>query len=190
MLWSSFVAKIIYILQIIIIFWKLFYFSILFADIVGFTTLSSQCSAQDLVRLLNELFGRFDQLANVSNFIQFGCFTHYCTKYIPKHENLVMDIWLFFSDFFLPWFNKKKWLEEIFKSTNGLKLPNRIQNISEVNILSITKERKYMLWFRDFSYFWVVSLSVITTFSFDHYIFFFVFVEYTYSWPQFFTPNL
>jgi hypothetical protein len=29
--------------------------------------LSSQCSAQELVRLLNELFGRFDQLASVSN---------------------------------------------------------------------------------------------------------------------------
>lgn len=40
--------------------------SILFADIVGFTVLSSQCSAQELVRLLNELFGRFDQLAHVS----------------------------------------------------------------------------------------------------------------------------
>jgi len=43
-----------------------FLFSILFADIAGFTELSSQCSAQELVRLLNELFGRFDQLANVS----------------------------------------------------------------------------------------------------------------------------
>ena len=53
--------------------------SILFADIVGFTVLSSQCSAQELVRLLNELFGRFDQLANVSYI--FLNFTHFLTKY-------------------------------------------------------------------------------------------------------------
>ncbi|XP_039604967.1 adenylate cyclase type 3 isoform X1 [Polypterus senegalus] len=37
--------------------------SILFADIVGFTQLSSTCSAQELVKLLNELFARFDKLA-------------------------------------------------------------------------------------------------------------------------------
>lgn len=46
--------------------------SILFADIVGFTVLSSQCSAQELVRLLNELFGRFDQLAHVSLELSFS----------------------------------------------------------------------------------------------------------------------
>lgn len=40
--------------------------SILFADIVGFTQLSSSCSAQELVKLLNELFARFDKLAAVS----------------------------------------------------------------------------------------------------------------------------
>lgn len=39
--------------------------SILFADIVGFTSLASKCSPQDLVQILNELFGRFDQLAQV-----------------------------------------------------------------------------------------------------------------------------
>ena len=39
--------------------------SILFADIVGFTRLSSGCTAQELVKMLNKLFGRFDQLAKV-----------------------------------------------------------------------------------------------------------------------------
>ncbi|TNN61584.1 Adenylate cyclase type 3 [Liparis tanakae] len=38
--------------------------SILFADIVGFTQLSSTCSAHELVKLLNELFARFDKLAD------------------------------------------------------------------------------------------------------------------------------
>ncbi|KAK2183008.1 hypothetical protein NP493_328g05007 [Ridgeia piscesae] len=37
--------------------------SILFADIVGFMELSSQCTAEEMVKILNELFGRFDQLA-------------------------------------------------------------------------------------------------------------------------------
>ncbi|XP_063358545.1 adenylate cyclase type 8 [Cydia amplana] len=37
--------------------------SILYADIVGFTAISSTYSAQDLVAILNELFARFDRLA-------------------------------------------------------------------------------------------------------------------------------
>ena len=41
--------------------------SILFADIVGFTRLSSGCTAQELVQMLNQLFGKFDQLAAVSS---------------------------------------------------------------------------------------------------------------------------
>ena len=41
--------------------------SILFADIVGFTRLSSGCTAKELVKMLNQLFGKFDQLATVSS---------------------------------------------------------------------------------------------------------------------------
>ena len=40
--------------------------SILFADIKGFTALSSKVSAQELVQTLNELFARFDCLAEVN----------------------------------------------------------------------------------------------------------------------------
>ncbi|XP_039300622.1 adenylate cyclase type 8-like [Nilaparvata lugens] len=40
--------------------------SILFADIKGFTAWASQCSAQELVRVLNDLFAKFDKLATVS----------------------------------------------------------------------------------------------------------------------------
>lgn len=44
-------------------------FSILYADIVNFTPLSEQLSASSLVKILNELFGRFDQIAQVKFFI-------------------------------------------------------------------------------------------------------------------------
>jgi hypothetical protein len=41
--------------------------SILYADIVGFTAISSTYSASELVKILNELFARFDRLAEVKN---------------------------------------------------------------------------------------------------------------------------
>lgn len=41
-------------------------YSILFADIVGFTAFSSTCPAPELVKTLNELFARFDKLSDVS----------------------------------------------------------------------------------------------------------------------------
>lgn len=41
--------------------------SILYADIVGFTRLASDCSPKELVVVLNELFGKFDQIAKVSS---------------------------------------------------------------------------------------------------------------------------
>ena len=47
---------------------KRLYFSILFADIVGFTKMSSGCTAQELVKILNTLFGRFDDLAAVGSY--------------------------------------------------------------------------------------------------------------------------
>lgn len=39
--------------------------SILYADIVGFTKLASSLSPQELVAVLNKLFGRFDDIAKV-----------------------------------------------------------------------------------------------------------------------------
>ncbi len=39
--------------------------SILFADIVGFTAISSTYPASELVHILNELFARFDRLSQV-----------------------------------------------------------------------------------------------------------------------------
>jgi adenylate cyclase 9 len=44
------------------------FFSILFADIVGFTKMSPNKTASQLVGLLNDLFGRFDFLCT-----QCGC---------------------------------------------------------------------------------------------------------------------
>lgn len=40
--------------------------SILYADIVGFTQLATDCSPGELVHMLNELFGKFDQIAKVT----------------------------------------------------------------------------------------------------------------------------
>ena len=39
--------------------------SILFADIKGFTAMASRCTAQELVQILNELYARFDLVAEV-----------------------------------------------------------------------------------------------------------------------------
>lgn len=44
--------------------------SILYADIVGFTAISSTYSASELVKILNELFARFDQLSERYLFLE------------------------------------------------------------------------------------------------------------------------
>lgn len=53
-------------LSLSLLFFLFFFSSILFADVKGFTNLSTTLSAQELVRMLNELFARFDRLAHVS----------------------------------------------------------------------------------------------------------------------------
>lgn len=58
--------------------------SILYADIVNFTPLSEQLTASDLVKTLNELFGRFDQIAQVLILICFSLFM--------LNEIILMDI--------------------------------------------------------------------------------------------------
>ncbi|XP_014676369.1 PREDICTED: adenylate cyclase type 5-like [Priapulus caudatus] len=60
--------------------------SILFADICGFTQLSSQCTAQELVRLLNELFARFDKLAQENHCLRIKILgdCYYCVCGIPE----------------------------------------------------------------------------------------------------------
>jgi len=59
--------------------------SILFADICGFTSLSAQCTAEELIRLLNELFARFDKLANEHHCLRIKLLgdCYYCVCGIP-----------------------------------------------------------------------------------------------------------
>lgn len=60
--------------------------SILFADIVGFTKMSSNKSADQLVRLLNDLFGRFDRLTEINNCEKISTLgdCYYCVAGCPK----------------------------------------------------------------------------------------------------------
>ncbi|XP_044268161.1 adenylyl cyclase 78C-like [Tribolium madens] len=59
--------------------------SVLFADIKGFTALASQCSAQELVRILNELFARFDKLAAENHCLRIKLLgdCYYCVSGLP-----------------------------------------------------------------------------------------------------------
>lgn len=59
--------------------------SILYADIVNFTPLSEQLSASDLVKTLNELFGRFDQLAHDNQCMRIKILgdCYYCVSGLP-----------------------------------------------------------------------------------------------------------
>ena len=65
---------------------RFFYSSILFADICGFTSLSAQCTAEELIRLLNELFARFDRLASEHFCLRIKLLgdCYYCVCGIPE----------------------------------------------------------------------------------------------------------
>ncbi|CAJ0942778.1 unnamed protein product, partial [Mesorhabditis belari] len=63
--------------------------SILFADICGFTNLASECSAEDLVKLLNELFARFDRLAFHNHCMRIKILgdCYYCVSGLPEYRS-------------------------------------------------------------------------------------------------------
>uniref|UniRef100_A0AAY4AIR8 Adenylate cyclase type 8 n=1 Tax=Denticeps clupeoides TaxID=299321 RepID=A0AAY4AIR8_9TELE len=60
--------------------------SILFADVKGFTNLSTTLSAQELVRMLNELFARFDRLAHENHCLRIKILgdCYYCVSGLPE----------------------------------------------------------------------------------------------------------
>ncbi|XP_032825987.2 adenylate cyclase type 9 isoform X1 [Petromyzon marinus] len=60
--------------------------SVLFADIVGFTKMSANKSAATLVRLLNDLFGRFDKLCEVTGCEKISTLgdCYYCVAGCPE----------------------------------------------------------------------------------------------------------
>lgn len=59
--------------------------SLLYADIVNFTPLSEQLSATELVRTLNDLFGRFDQIAQECQCMRIKILgdCYYCVSGLP-----------------------------------------------------------------------------------------------------------
>ncbi|XP_034943359.1 adenylyl cyclase 78C isoform X2 [Chelonus insularis] len=63
--------------------------SILFADIKGFTALASQCSAQELVKVLNDLFARFDRLSAENHCLRIKLLgdCYYCVSGLPTARN-------------------------------------------------------------------------------------------------------
>uniref|UniRef100_A0A3B3ZWN0 adenylate cyclase n=1 Tax=Periophthalmus magnuspinnatus TaxID=409849 RepID=A0A3B3ZWN0_9GOBI len=58
---------------------------ILYADIVGFTQLASDCSPKELVLMLNELFGKFDQIAKENECMRIKILgdCYYCVSGLP-----------------------------------------------------------------------------------------------------------
>ncbi|XP_042367782.1 adenylate cyclase type 4-like [Plectropomus leopardus] len=59
--------------------------SILYADIVGFTKLASTCTPEELVAVLNKLFGRFDDIARKNGCLRIKILgdCYYCVSGLP-----------------------------------------------------------------------------------------------------------
>ncbi|KAJ8007647.1 hypothetical protein DPEC_G00096340 [Dallia pectoralis] len=59
--------------------------SILYADIVGFTQLASSCTPEELVAVLNKLFGRFDDIAKKNKCLRIKILgdCYYCVSGLP-----------------------------------------------------------------------------------------------------------
>jgi len=74
--------------------------SILFADIVGFTSLSATMSAANLVAILNDIFSKFDHLARVHNCEKIStlgdCYfcVSGCPQADPNHATNIVDMGL------------------------------------------------------------------------------------------------
>ncbi|KAL1272117.1 hypothetical protein QQF64_031133 [Cirrhinus molitorella] len=64
--------------------------SILYADIVGFTHLSSTCTPEELVAVLNKLFGRFDDIAKKNGCLRIKILgdCYYCVSGLPDRISL------------------------------------------------------------------------------------------------------
>jgi class 3 adenylate cyclase len=65
--------------------------SILFADIKGFTELASKTSAQQLVKILNDLFAKFDKIAKVS-FFRISCLKPHQIYFVRFQDNNCLRI--------------------------------------------------------------------------------------------------
>uniref|UniRef100_A0A4W4EJY5 adenylate cyclase n=1 Tax=Electrophorus electricus TaxID=8005 RepID=A0A4W4EJY5_ELEEL len=59
--------------------------SILYADIVGFTNLASSCTPEEIVAVLNKLFGKFDEIAKKNGCLRIKILgdCYYCVSGLP-----------------------------------------------------------------------------------------------------------
>ncbi|XP_033109127.1 adenylate cyclase type 8-like [Anneissia japonica] len=62
--------------------------SLLFADVKGFTQMAANMTAKELVRTLNELFGRFDRIAQVNSCLRIKILgdCYYCVSGLPNAD--------------------------------------------------------------------------------------------------------